>query len=753
VQKKGVISRRACHIYYSSVTQFDYKYFVAGSSTTSGNQNQKKKSRARKKTTESVPGEAPDAKQRPKARTNRKKSTKSSTSAPQPQMYTGPRSSVVHHINPGGPFPFQPNQAAVPPQYFPTNFNPHEQALQQQRLQQQQQLQVFQQQQRLKQMTLAQQQQQQSQRQMIQQQQQQPQLFQTGAVTFKQINPQMQQQFTQSKLMQNNIVNKSPRSVTTPSSDRKMSCNKSNAMRETVVKAQQELIRHKRKEESRKDEERREQTLGRFVDPLTLNLCDSVEEDLYKTHESAEKISSDLCLLGCIFIIDEYDNILPPAISRGMFKNIIPKFGGVILDKENISEASNYTHLLCATQTSTLFKKSLDDGKRCVTIYWLHDVLALRQIKPPWLAVHLPVPYPWNIRPASKHVVSTTGFHQKERELIKSMIHVAGARFTSCLTRNSTILICKKLVGLKHGKACEWNIPCVTLQWLRDILSSDTPSASQPHEQYTRISESDFEKVTEKGFLLDVKRTSSLLDAWKVPLVISEEVLRAAKVKKVLQTSSAVVSTATTQMQSVYKPFPRISFTGFQPCEVVDMKSKLSKLPGCRFIERSDLCTHLISKKIVRTQKFLSCISSGSYILSQQWVEDSVISNGFVAEENYELIDSKSEEIFKFSLKESLKRARTKPLFWNCIFFLTSKIQPDHNTLSELISCGGGCTIQKLPSISELKHLQTRTVSFYNQIFIFIFVSFRMLIEMIESLLYHVLLIMKSTNRLKKKEL
>jgi len=88
---------------------------------------------------------------------------------------------------------------------------------------------------------------------------------------------------------------------------------------------------------------------------------------------------------------------------------------------------------------------------------------------------------------------------------------------------------------------------------------------------------------------------------------------------------------------------------------------------------------------------------------------DKFFSKSSSAEENYELIDSKSEEIFKFSLKESLKRARTKPLFWNCIFFLTSKIQPDHNTLSELISCGGGCTIQKLPSISELKHLQTRT--------------------------------------------
>lgn len=44
----------------------------------------------------------------------------------------------------------------------------------------------------------------------------------------------------------------------------------------------------------------------------------------------------------------------------------------------------------------------------------------------------------------ASQVLSYTGFHAKERERLKMMAFLCGARFTGCMTKNNTALICKK---------------------------------------------------------------------------------------------------------------------------------------------------------------------------------------------------------------------------------------------------------------------------------------------------------------------
>ncbi len=119
---------------------------------------------------------------------------------------------------------------------------------------------------------------------------------------------------------------------------------------------------------------------------------------------------------------------------------------------------------------------------------------------------------------------------------------------------------------------------------------------------------------------------------------ISEETLQKAFVRRFVvqvpprQTLQQQQQMGSDTQVSVYRPLPRMIFTGFTPFETSEMKKKVAGLSGCRFIDRPDLCTHLIAKTVLRTQKFLSCICTSSFILTQKWIDDSVARGQFVGE-------------------------------------------------------------------------------------------------------------------------
>lgn len=88
---------------------------------------------------------------------------------------------------------------------------------------------------------------------------------------------------------------------------------------------------------------------------------------------------------------------------------------------------SRVTHVLCETQRHGVVMQALRDCKRCVTIVWLSDVIQRKQVLPPWTALHLPNIY-LDTSPASKHLISITGFEGFERQRIKQMIQFTGAK-------------------------------------------------------------------------------------------------------------------------------------------------------------------------------------------------------------------------------------------------------------------------------------------------------------------------------------
>lgn len=83
------------------------------------------------------------------------------------------------------------------------------------------------------------------------------------------------------------------------------------------------------------------------------------------------------------------------------------------------------------------------DGKRCITAYWLSDIITKQQLMPPWYALHFPTPYSEE-RPCRHMLISLTNFEGDERNRVKFMIELTGARVTSYFSAENNILVTKK---------------------------------------------------------------------------------------------------------------------------------------------------------------------------------------------------------------------------------------------------------------------------------------------------------------------
>lgn len=193
-------------------------------------------------------------------------------------------------------------------------------------------------------------------------------------------------------------------------------------------------------------------------------------------HNPNLKLPPELFLLGCHFYIVEYDELNPNDIND--WKALIQKHGGEI----ESTYGARVTHVLCKTQRHGVVMQAIRDSKRCVTAYWLSDIVSKKIFQPPWQALHLPTPHTFGAqKPATKHIISVTGFENEERERIKQMVTESGAKLTTYFARQNTVLICKRIdpQNPKYKRAKEWNIPVVNTIWLSDILLGNLSQMSQ----------------------------------------------------------------------------------------------------------------------------------------------------------------------------------------------------------------------------------------------------------------------------------
>uniref|UniRef100_A0A8C3TEI0 PAX-interacting protein 1 n=1 Tax=Chelydra serpentina TaxID=8475 RepID=A0A8C3TEI0_CHESE len=427
-------------------------------------------------------------------------------------------------------------------------------------------------------------------------------------------------------------------------------------------------------------------------------------------------VPEEYFLLGCVFAIADYPEQMTDKQLLATWKRIIQAHGGTV----DPTLTSRCTHLLCESQVSNMYAQAVRERKRCITAHWLNSILKKKKMIPPHRALHFPVAFPPGGKPCSQHIISVTGFVDSDRDDLKLMAYLAGAKYTGYLCRSNTVLICKEPTGLKYEKAKEWRIPCVNAQWLCDILLGNFEALRQiQHSRYTVFNLQDPLSPTQHLVL-------NLLDAWRVPLKVSSELLMFArlclsgfKIKMLVPVFMLSCIFLFCRIEDIPPPTKKLSpeltpmvlFTGFEPTQVQQYIKKLYILGG-EVAETAQKCTHLVASKVTRTVKFLTAISVVKHIVTPEWLEECFKCQKFVDEQNFMLRDAEAEVLFCFSLEESLKRAQVAPLFKGKYFYITPGICPSLSTMKAIVECAGGKVLSKQPSFRKLmEHKQNKSLS------------------------------------------
>ncbi|XP_061442183.1 PAX-interacting protein 1 isoform X2 [Rhineura floridana] len=338
-------------------------------------------------------------------------------------------------------------------------------------------------------------------------------------------------------------------------------------------------------------------------------------------HDPATEIPEDYFLLGCVFAIADYPEQMPDKQLLATWKRIIQTYGGTV----DPTFTNRCTHLLCESQLSNMYAQALRERKRCITAHWLNSVLKKKKMVPPHRALHFPVAFPPGGKPCSQHIISVTGFVDSDRDDLKLMAFLAGAKYTGYLCRSNTVLICKEPTGLKYEKAKEWRIPCVNAQWLCDILLGNFEALRQiQHNRYTVFN-------LQEPLAPNQHLVLNLLDAWRVPLKVSSELLMGVRLPLKPKQNESIIqpSTKRPRIEDLPTPIkkltpeltPVVLFTGFEPSQVHQYIKKLYVLGG-EVAESAQKCTHLIASKVTRTVKFLTAISVVKHIVTPEWLEE-----------------------------------------------------------------------------------------------------------------------------------
>ncbi|TFY79116.1 hypothetical protein EWM64_g4901 [Hericium alpestre] len=145
----------------------------------------------------------------------------------------------------------------------------------------------------------------------------------------------------------------------------------------------------------------------------------------------------------------------------------------------------------------------------------------------------------------------------------------------------------------------------------------------------------------------------------------------------------------------------RFMTTGVQLSD--DVLKALTKL-GAKTASKPSECTHLIVKRLGRTEKLLSAIAVAPYVVTEKWATASAAAKQYLPPEKYPLIDPENEKRYGFKLQESLDRAKANQgqLYADMVFYVTPKVPIDKKLLKNVVAAHGGQVRTQTPTVRAL---------------------------------------------------
>ncbi|XP_062517729.1 PAX-interacting protein 1-like isoform X2 [Corticium candelabrum] len=404
--------------------------------------------------------------------------------------------------------------------------------------------------------------------------------------------------------------------------------------------------------------------------------------------------TTDCFLKSCCFVFVDYPKLVgEETIKR--WSQFITSHGGTVLSQYNMRECS---HVLACSQSNRVFARAYVDGTKIATLYWLSDVLMQKRLSPPTRPLHLPVPFTTDVGDCRSMNICCSGFTVTwQRRHVKDMIMTVGAKYSANMTRSNSHLICKRPSGEKYTKAKEWGIVIVNARWLADIVSGGV--VPDPcHSKY---------KVTDSlvdEFCLDtsIPDIQWMLSCWGED-VNSTTTGKQAAVKRTASEAELSPASLSQKRKSErsnrlsYCGVPAVMFTGLESAEVKRLTKMIVKLGG-RLAESEMTCTHLVTKEIHRTIKFLSAISVCHFVVRPEWLEQSFTKSLFLEENDFLVRDTIGEQQWQLSLERTLELAHQRPLLEGAFVYATSSVMPSPSQLKTIVECAGGTMLTVLPT-------------------------------------------------------
>jgi len=485
-------------------------------------------------------------------------------------------------------------------------------------------------------------------------------------------------------------------------------------------------------------------------------------------HHMEVRLPPDLCLLGCIFVVADYQESEEHAKYVASWKKAITQYGGEI----EATLSPRVTHLLCSSQKSALAQQARLEGKRLITCFWLNDTIKKKKVMPPWKAIHFPLPAQFE-PPCANMILTLTGFQERDRDYVKEMIKIVGAKYTSYFSKHNHAIICKAPVGEKYDKAREWKVPVVSVQWLNDVMFGSVNAAQcMSNSKYQGFKSDD-------PLRMDYNLVPHLIAAWKLPGIrVAPETYQKfkanpparikRKAEKQRQEREAeekrrrlnderatqglpplepgcfpTLESGDTDLDPVTglpvprppppatktsvepppdtkekqddekenNPFrkaegpPKIMFTNMESSVKMQLNQLLTDMCTEYTVNASEV-THLIMTKLSRTKNFFQALPTVKYILTPDWIRKSKQAGKWLPEQDFIIKDKDFEEEHNCNIANLLQNPDRSKVFHGKVFYITPTVQPSMKLLMEVVQAAGGrVENRRLKSPQQIKEL------------------------------------------------